>query len=352
MSPIAAELPVFTPVVVHSPADIRSGARDEQSWQTYTIQPGDTLYDLAQKHGTSVSSLISHNDLAAGTWIHPGQTIKIPDGSGADGEASEAARGGSDSSGSSSDSSSSSSSDPSSQDTASTGGSITVQPGDTLTHIAARHGVSLADLIAANDLTERDAGLVYPGQSLTMPGDSGAGTPAPYTPDTIGDAYADEDVDNTFLHYTYSDEVSRSAAANRDYLESVAVPSKAEIRQMITDTANRHGVDPDLMLAISQMESGWNHHAVSPANAIGAMQVIPSSGDWASELVGQDLNLLDPQDNITAGTVLMRALLRAADSEDEAIAGYYQGLAGVQEHGMYEDTRHYVDTVQALRRGM
>jgi len=48
--------------------------------------------------------------------------------------------------------------------------------------------------------------------------------------------------------------------------------------------------------------------------------------------------------------VIMRALLRAAADEDQAIAGYYQGLAGVQKNGMYEDTKHYVKTIQALRK--
>jgi hypothetical protein len=33
-----------------------------------------------------------------------------------------------------------------------------------------------------------------------------------------------------------------------------------------------------------------------------------------------------------------------------AVAGYYQGLAGVRRHGMYDDTRRYVANVLALRR--
>jgi hypothetical protein len=33
-----------------------------------------------------------------------------------------------------------------------------------------------------------------------------------------------------------------------------------------------------------------------------------------------------------------------------AVAGYYQGLAGVRRHGMYEDTKRYVANVLALQR--
>ena len=40
-------------------------------------------------------------------------------------------------------------------------------------------------------------------------------------------------------------------------------------------------------LAIAYQESGWNQRAVSPANAVGVMQVIPDSGRWASDLAGR-----------------------------------------------------------------
>jgi soluble lytic murein transglycosylase-like protein len=96
-------------------------------------------------------------------------------------------------------------------------------------------------------------------------------------------------------------------------------------------------------------ESSWNQRAVSPANAIGIMQVIPSSGAWASSLVGRQLNLLDPQDNVTAGVVIVRALLQSADTEEHAIGGYYQGLGSVRQHGLFRDTRSYVKKVTTLR---
>src|SRR5699024_2377400 len=91
-----------------------------------------------------------------------------------------------------------------------------------------------------------------------------------------------------------------------------------------------------------------NPAAVSPANAVGVMQVIPSSGKWASDLVGRDLNLLDPQDNVTAGVAILRALQHAGDSAKERIGGYYQGLGSVRQNGLYEDTKNYVKNVQSL----
>jgi soluble lytic murein transglycosylase-like protein len=107
------------------------------------------------------------------------------------------------------------------------------------------------------------------------------------------------------------------------------------------------GVDPRLALAHAFVESGFNHAAVSPANAIGTMQVIPSSGEWASGLVGRHLNILDPQDNVTAGVSIIRSLQNSAGSLEEGIAAYYQGLAGVRANGMYPDTENYVNTILA-----
>jgi soluble lytic murein transglycosylase-like protein len=80
------------------------------------------------------------------------------------------------------------------------------------------------------------------------------------------------------------------------------------------------------------------------------MQVIPDAGDWASGLVGRELDLLDPQDNVTAGVAIIRQLGRAAPSTDVAIAAYYQGLHGVKKYGMYDDTKQYVKSVKTHRK--
>ena len=76
-------------------------------------------------------------------------------------------------------------------------------------------------------------------------------------------------------------------------------------------------------------------------------QVIPSSGEWASDLVGRKLNLLDPYDNAAAGIAIIRSLVRTSDTLDIAIASYYQGQYSVTTHGMYPDTKAYVKAVKA-----
>ena len=153
---------------------------------------------------------------------------------------------------------------------------------------------------------------------------------------------------NNYPGYTYA-EATVAAANNNKYalLEMKNTPSKAQVQQMIIATAKQMGVNPRLALAHAYIESGFDATAVSPANAIGTMQVIPSSGKWASQMVGRNLNLLNPQDNITAGVAIIRNLQANADSLEQGIAGYYQGLGGVRKYGMKPDTVRYVNAVKA-----
>lgn len=331
------------------------------SGSSVTVRAGDTLSDLAIRHGVTITDLVSANSITNSRLIYPGQTLVL--------NAKKAERDQPSTSSQSRSGTGSSTSDAA----RSTSTSITVRAGDTLWGLAASHGVSVSALAKANDLTT--ARLIHPGQTLNLPGSASsasssgstraAASPSPsssapsssstkltqpYDENTIGDIKAGEAVADTFLHYRYSDGVARAAAANREYLASADAPSQDAIRQVIVQTSTRYGVDPDLMVALSFQESGWNQRAVSPANAIGAMQVIPTSGEWASSLVGRELNLLDPQDNVTAGVVIMAALQRSADSADDAIGGYYQGLGSVRQYGLFSDTEQYVSNIRQLMK--
>ena len=141
-----------------------------------------------------------------------------------------------------------------------------------------------------------------------------------------------------------------AANTNKQILNNNDVPTRAQMRALVEQTAKKYGVDVSLALAIAYQESGFNMRAVSPANAVGVMQVIPSTGAWISSVVGRDLNLLDPQDNVTAGVALLSYLTTNADNLDQAIAGYYQGLSGVRKNGMNTDTKQYVTSVRVLMK--
>ena len=308
----------------------------------YTVKSGDTLSAIAARHGVRLSEVFGWNGLNLGSIIYPGQQIKIG-GAAAPAPSAPAPA-----------PSAPAPSAPAPVAPAATPapapGSYTIKSGDTLSGIAARNGVKLADILSANRLTM--SSIIYPGQKLALPGASiaPAATPPAAPAATPPAATVTPLVPSTFLGYTYPAAVVSSANQNKALLNASPVPSRQQMKTIVADTAGRMGVDPSLALAFAFQESSFDHRSVSPANAIGTMQVIPSSGEWASDLVGRRLNLLDPYDNATAGVAIIRQLIRTSPDLDKAIAGYYQGQYSVSKYGMYEDTKGYVESIKAHQR--
>jgi LysM repeat protein len=267
----------------------------------YVVRPGDTLSEIAQRHGTSVERLVARNDLhRSGDQVVAGQTLRIPAAHGRPAASGRARI------------------SPDARKIV----RYTVRPGDTPSGLAVRFRAWTDEVI------ERNGPVLHVGEQVEIPVVLAAvardrrAAPAPSG--------------------------GSQPSAGRATRSSDTGPSRATVRRVIAATARRHGVDPDLALAVSWQEAGWQMHHVSSADAIGAMQVIPATGEWMSGLVGRDLDLHDLQDNATAGVVLLKVLRQQARTR-VAVAGYYQGLAGVREHGMYDDTKRYVANVMALK---
>ena len=127
-------------------------------------------------------------------------------------------------------------------------------------------------------------------------------------------------------------------------------PDREKVRRVVAGAARRHHVDPQLALAISWQESGWQMGVVSHADAVGAMQVLPSTARWMEHYAGRRLRLHRLGDNATAGVLLLRVLASQTDRRRHKIGAYYQGLGAVREHGLYDDTRAYVANVEAIKR--
>jgi LysM repeat protein len=293
----------------------------------YTVKSGDTLSAIAARHGVKLSEVFGWNGLNMGSIIRPGQQIKIGGGAAAPAPAAPAPA---------------APAPAAPAAPAPSSGSYTIKSGDTLSGIAARNSVKLSDVLAANRLTM--SSIIYPGQKLVIPGASIA--PASSQPS----ATVTPLVPSTFLGFSYPAAVVSSANENKMLLNASPVPSREQMKSIVADTARKMGVDPSLAMAFAFQESSFDHRSVSPANAIGAMQVIPSSGQWASDLVGRKLNLLDPYDNATAGVAIIRQLVRTSPDLDSAIAGYYQGQYSVSKYGMYDDTKRYVASIKANQK--
>jgi LysM repeat protein len=275
----------------------------------YKVKGGDTLSHIASRYGTSVKTLVALNNLPGnGNAIYAGEVLKVPS-KGSTTAARPVKR--------------------------SQLGRVTyiVKPGDTISKIAKRYKCSQANLLAANRLRSSDR--IYAGKPLQIPVKIRPKAKAPAK-------------NNTFAGRTYADHVVAKANRNRAILKNRKLPTRSQLRRLIVSISKRYGVDPELALAVSWQESGWKQRVVSPANAVGAMQVIPSTGRFASSIVGRELDLLKPRDNVTAGVVLLDRLIGAARL-DIAVAGYYQGLGGVKKNGMYPDTTLYVKNVLRIK---
>jgi len=107
----------------------------------HLVQPGDNLFRLALRYGTTVDAIVAANGLPNADAIYAGQQLVIP-----------------------CDSSGSTTALPATT----TGGKYVVQQGDTLSGIALRHGVTVWALAQANGLPSPS--MIFAGQRLFIPG--------------------------------------------------------------------------------------------------------------------------------------------------------------------------------------
>lgn len=106
-----------------------SGGQPEE--RIYIVQPGDTLTAIALRYDTTVQTLMLLNHIRNPWWIYPGQRLLLPDSPPRPGRI------------------------------------YTVLPGDTLYSIAWRHGITVEALADANGITA--PWVIYVGQQLVLP---------------------------------------------------------------------------------------------------------------------------------------------------------------------------------------
>jgi soluble lytic murein transglycosylase-like protein len=102
---------------------------------------------------------------------------------------------------------------------------------------------------------------------------------------------------------------------------------RVEILQSIFCEAHRSGkqrLPPGLLLAIIDVESGFNRYAVSSAGAVGLMQVMPF---WPEQLGMRRFQLITVDDNIKMGSAIFRYYLgREKNNVGRALARYNGSL--------------------------
>jgi hypothetical protein len=120
--------------------------------------------------------------------------------------------------------------------------------------------------------------------------------------------------------------------------------SKDRLDQLVQTTAARHNVDPALVRAVMQTESGGNPAAVSRKGAVGLMQLMPQT---ALDLGVK--NIFSAQENLEAGVKYLRTLLVRYNGDlDRSLAAYNAGAGAVDRAGgipRNAETRAYVKKV-------
>lgn len=121
--------------------------------------------------------------------------------------------------------------------------------------------------------------------------------------------------------------------------------SKQAISNKIDAIARYYGLDPVLVQMIVKQESGFNPNARSSANAMGLMQMIPST----ARRFGVS-NPYDPDESLHGGCRYFVWLLRRYNGRlDLALAGYNAGEGAVERHGYkippYKETQGYVRAI-------
>jgi soluble lytic murein transglycosylase-like protein len=118
------------------------------------------------------------------------------------------------------------------------------------------------------------------------------------------------------------------------------------IRSLINRIAARVGVDARLAHAVVQTESNYNPLAVSPAGAMGLMQLMPS----VARQYGVE-DPFDPEANLEAGMRHLRLLQSRLPDTRRVLAAYNAGETAVARYGgvpPYRETQTYVRRIMAL----
>ena len=264
----------------------------------HVVGPGESLTSIAAADGLSVAALAAANDLAPDAELIAGSVLEIPP----QGQSSSASG---------------------SSRLASTREYV-VRPGDTLSGIAGRGGVSVSYLADLNHINVN--ALLLAGSTLTVPGAA---------------------------QVTASGLQPSSATGPDGSSGGPPYPTPERVTaSQVEQVAIENDVSPSLAAAIAWQESGFNNDFVSSADARGVMQILPTTWAWIQGTLtaGTPLAPASAIDNVRGGVLLLRSLLNSTDGDPAlAVAGYVQGLSSVDRNGMFPATQQYVDSVLGLR---
>lgn len=315
----------------------------------HVVQPGETLTSVAAADDVSIEAIAAANGISPRAELVAGQTLMIPPQTPQNQVVPTTSSATAESGAGASDTTA-----------ATTQHTHVVQPGETLTSVAAAAGVSIEAIAAANGISPR-AELIA-GKTLTIP--ATATTAQPQSSESADNEVGEEasehesSAGNT-VNAAYTSTQKTTAGSATPTTSSSGAASTAGPQPTlehasaseIAGLANANGVPAALAEAIAWEESGWNNDEVSSVGAVGVMQIVPNTWAWIDRYLtpSNPLGTASASENVRAGVLLLHQLLSLTGGNEQlAVAGYYQGLSSVRRFGMYADTQHYVANVMAL----
>ncbi len=136
----------------------------------------------------------------------------------------------------------------------------------------------------------------------------------------------------------------RTAAGPQQGRTGTPGPPNTSLETLISEVAARHGLPAALLKGVVAVESGFNPRAVSPAGAIGLMQLMPAT----ARALGVN-DPFDPAANLDGGARYLKQMLDRFQGDIRlALAAYNAGPGAVEHYrGVppYRETRAYIDKV-------
>jgi len=104
---------------------------------------------------------------------------------------------------------------------------------------------------------------------------------------------------------------------------------RIKILKLVHLEAKRADIAPELILAVIETESNFDHYAISVAGAIGLMQIMPF---WLDEIGRPDDNLLHIHTNLRYGCTILKFYLDKEDGDLRRALGRYNGSLGRRKY--------------------
>jgi LysM repeat protein len=248
---------------------------------TYDVQAGDTVSAIAARHGLRTTDVLAINGLTASSIIYPGQTLRLAAAPAPEAPTAPAAA---------------------------APASYTVADGDTISSIAAQHGLPIAAVLGANGLDW--SSIIYPGQIIAIPGASAvpASPAAPEAP-----APAPPAVGGTYV-VAGGDTISAIAQ-----LHGVSVQAVLDANGLTASSI----IYPGQSIVVPAAASLVLVANTSPA-ASTALDAEQSANADVIIRVGRELGVSDRGIAIALGTAMQESWLRNLDWGDRDSLGLFQ----------------------------